>query len=115
MERMISICGMVCSECPAYKATRDNDDAQRRATAEQWSKQFGSDIKPEDINCWGCLNTEGDLFNYCRICEIRKCGMAKGLENCAHCDEYGCEKLTKFFGMASEAKKNLEEIRASRK
>ncbi|MBM3120461.1 MAG: DUF3795 domain-containing protein, partial [Chloroflexi bacterium] len=38
------------------------------------------------------------------ICKIRKCGKQKQVENCAYCHEYACEKLTKFFAMAPDAK-----------
>jgi hypothetical protein len=113
MNQMISFCGLVCSECPAFEATRDDDDAKRKETAEAWSKSYGSDIKPEDINCFGCLTREGELFNYCTVCEIRKCAVAKDVENCAHCAEYACARLTAFFAMAPQAKATLENIHRS--
>jgi hypothetical protein len=37
--------------------------------------------------------------------------MGKGVKNCAYCADYACDKLLKFFEMAPQAKKNLEEIR----
>ena len=115
MDKLISYCGLVCSTCPAFIATRDNDDAKRKQTAEEWSKQFKSEIKPEDINCRGCVTTVGKLFQYCTVCEIRKCGVEKKIENCAGCPDYACEKLSAFFAMAPDAKKNLDEIRSRRK
>ena len=45
------------------------------------------------------------------VCEIRKCGMDKGVKNCAYCADYGCDKLLKFFEMAPQAREKLEEIR----
>jgi hypothetical protein len=48
------------------------------------------------------------------MCEIRKCGKAKQVKNCAYCSDYACEKLIQFFAMAPDAKANLEEIRKSR-
>ena len=79
--------------------------------AKVWSKEFKCDIKPEDINCDGCLEESGRVFSYCKVCEIRKCGQEKEVKNCAYCDDYACEKLTNFFNMAAEAKTTLEEIR----
>jgi hypothetical protein len=111
MDKMISVCGLVCTSCVAFEATRDDDDELREATAKQWSKVYGSTIKPEDVNCLGCLTTKGKVFGYCLVCEIRKCGMGKGVKNCAYCADYACDKLLKFFEMAPQAKKNLEEIR----
>jgi len=114
MNRMVAYCGIVCSECPALLATQEDDDAKRRKVAEAWSKQFNVDIKPEQVNCDGCPSEGKRVFFYCNICEIRKCGQEKRIENCAYCDEYACEKLTKFFTtMVPEAKTTLEEIRKS--
>lgn len=114
MEKMISICGLTCSECPAFIATQKNDDEERRMVAENWSKEFKTDLKPEDINCMGCIVDSDKLFNYCKICEIRKCGKGKRVKNCAHCEEYTCDKLSEFFKMAPVAKTNLDEIRKNR-
>jgi hypothetical protein len=112
MDEMIAICGIPCHECGAFLATRDGDDEKRAEVAQLWSKEYKSDIKPEDINCEGCLSVSGNLFNYSKTCEIRKCGNEKGVVNCAHCNDYACEKLEKFFEMVPDAKKRLDGIRA---
>ncbi|TKJ29091.1 MAG: hypothetical protein CEE40_09545 [Chloroflexi bacterium B3_Chlor] len=112
MEEMIAYCGIRCTECPAYLATRNDDDEERKRVAEMWSKQFGGDIRPEDIVCDGCLPGHTQYFSYCFKCEIRACGLARGVVNCAHCDNYACDKLTLTFEMVPEAKGKLDEIRA---
>jgi hypothetical protein len=114
MDRMIAYCGIVCTECPAFIATRENDDSKRKKVAEMWAKQYKMNVKPEDINCEGCTSGSQKLVNYCSVCEIRKCGQGKGVENCAYCYDYGCEKLTKFISMVPHARQTLEEIRKSR-
>jgi hypothetical protein len=111
MGRIVAFCGLVCTDCKAFIVTQEDDDAKRRNVAEDWSKAFGRDIKPEEINCDGCLTRNGRHISYCDICEIRKCGMEKSVENCAYCVDYKCEKLAKFLEQAPEAKKTLEEIR----
>jgi len=111
VEKMISVCGLNCSECGAFIATKNNDDELRKKTAEEWSKAFKSDIKPEDVRCSGCASTAGVVFNYCQVCEIRACGQKHKVANCAACPDYACDKLTAFFAMAPAAKSNLEEIR----
>lgn len=113
MDEIIGICGLVCSECPAYKATQKDDDEERRRVAEMWTKEFGADIKQEDVNCDGCTVMDGRHFGYCSKCEIRKCGIERSVENCAHCAEYACEKIGKFGEVAPQAKTKLEEIRGS--
>ena len=112
MEKMIAFCGIICSECPALIATQENDDEKRKQVAELWSKMYKSEIKPEEINCDGCLAKSGRFFSYCNMCEIRKCGQEKHLKNCAYCEDYICEKLSSFFDKAGpDLKHNLEEIR----
>lgn len=111
MDKMIAYCGLICSDCPAFIATKKNDYAERQKVAETWSKEFKVELKPEDINCEGCLVDSEDVFSHCKVCEIRKCGKERVVVNCAHCDDYGCEKLTKFFGMVPDAKKRLDEVR----
>ena len=112
MDEVIAFCGIPCHECGAFLATNANDDEKRAEVARLWSKEFKSDIKPEDINCEGCISDGENLFNYTKICEIRKCGKEKGVVNCAHCSDYACEKLEKFFEMVPDAKKRLDGIRA---
>jgi hypothetical protein len=114
MSEIISICGLVCTECGAFQATRDDDDEKRAETAKLWSKEFKSDIKPEDINCSGCLTDSDVLFGYSQTCEIRKCGVEREVVNCAYCDDYSCEKLDKFFQMVPDAKKRLDGIKSQK-
>lgn len=111
MERMVAYCGLICTKCPAYIAKKENNDELRKKTAEEWSKQFNQKITPESINCDGCLAPDGVLIQYCNICEIRKCGLEKKVENCAFCDDYICEKLDKWFKNVPESKATLDEIR----
>ncbi len=110
---MVAYCGLTCSECPAYLATQADDDAKRAETAKLWSEQYHADIKPESINCDGCVPDEGRRFSYCQVCKIRECARSKEMVNCAHCDEYACEILEGFFNMAPESKAHLDELRKS--
>jgi hypothetical protein len=111
MEKIVGYCGIVCSDCPVLVATQKNDDAERRRIAEVFTKQYGKEYKPEDINCDGCLSSGPRIFSYCNVCEIRKCGKGKNLSNCASCVDYPCEKLSKLFAAYSKAKDTLDEIR----
>jgi len=110
MNEMIAFCGSACQECEAFLATRNDDDEKRAEIAQLWSKQYNADIKPEDINCDGCKSVGDRHFNYCNVCEIRKCGMERGVENCAYCNDYSCERLEKFFEIAPDNKKRLDAI-----
>jgi hypothetical protein len=111
MSGMISFCGLNCGECGAFLATLDDDDQKRAEVAELWSKEYKTTLKPEDINCEGCQAEGENIFNYCKVCEIRKCGKEKGIENCSHCSDYACDKLEKFFEMVPDAKNRLDRIK----
>ena len=110
---MIAYCGLICTECPAYIATQENDNSKRAKTVKVWSKEFGVEIKPEDINCDGCLTDSGRLFNHCRVCEIRLCGQEKQIENCGYCSDFACQKLNFVFSAVPIAKKILQQIKDS--
>jgi Protein of unknown function (DUF3795) len=108
MEKMIAYCGLVCSSCPTFLATRDDDHAARVKTAELYAEKFGLRLKPEEINCDGCLSEGGRQIGYCRVCEIRKCCRSKGLAHCVACSEQPCEKLARFHEFSPDAKAGFE-------
>ncbi len=113
-KKIIGACGIVCSECPAYIATQNDDDALRAKTAEEWSAMFHADIKAENINCDGCPGDGPRLFAHCLECEIRACARKKKLSTCAACPEYSCQKLDAFLAQVPEARKTLEELRKAK-
>ena len=41
MNKVLAYCGINCGGCGAFLATKNNDNAQRIKTAEEWSKQYG--------------------------------------------------------------------------
>jgi len=71
-EKMIAYCGMDCSKCEGYLATQENSDIKRQKVAEQWTAQYNTDIKPEQINCSGCKSDGVKFFFTESICEIRE-------------------------------------------
>ena len=115
MDKMIAFCGINCDHCPAFLATQKDDDDERRKVAELWSKQYNANLKPEDIKCNGCISKVEPFFSHCNVCEIRKCGQERNLENCALCDDYACEKLNKLLEIVPEAKLTLEEVIKNKK
>jgi len=38
MNKMIAFCGLTCTECPAFIATRKDDDGERKKVAEFFAK-----------------------------------------------------------------------------
>jgi hypothetical protein len=82
------------------------------SVADEWNAKSGGSLKAVDCICDGCLE-EGRRVGYCRICAVRACAIARGLENCAHCTDYGCEKLVVCFEHSAETKVVLDRIRQS--
>lgn len=109
---MIAYCGITCTECPAFQATQAGDEQKARETAAIWSKQFGAEVEVDDVWCDGCL-VEGRKCAHCAECEIRACGVDRGLQNCAHCDDHVCATLEAFFVMVPSARETLDRVRAS--
>ncbi len=62
MSKTIACCGLVCSKCPTFLATKNNDDNGRKKTAAFYTEKFGFILKPEDINCDGCFSNKGKLL-----------------------------------------------------
>lgn len=109
---LIAFCGINCSECPAYTAKRTDDWELREKTAKEWSSP-DYPVKPEDINCDGCVTRDSELIAFCNDCKVRSCGLEKEVENCAHCNEYICNKLEELWKIfkTTEAKETLERIK----
>jgi hypothetical protein len=114
MERIIAFCGLDCTRCPAYIATQADDLAAKERVAARWREEYHApNIDVAYVTCDGCLAFAGRLGGHCPECEIRICGVARGVANCAHCPDYVCQRLGGFFGFVPEARSTLDEIRHS--
>jgi hypothetical protein len=113
-EKLIGACGLGCSECEAYTATRANDGAQIEIVAQKWSRQFGTTIAADSVWCDGCMTAGPRKCGHCAECEIRSCVAGKALSNCSECAEYACDKLAGFLAMMADsgARETLEALRA---
>jgi len=111
---MIAYCGLVCTDCPAYVATQADDRAGLEQVAAKWRDEYNApNITVESVMCDGCLAEDGRHCSYWFECEIRACGAARGIMNCAYCPDYACERLKGFFGSVPNARAVLDEIRSS--
>jgi hypothetical protein len=108
---MISFCGIVCSECPAFVLTQAGDMEGLGRLAERL-RAAGQERTAEDLLCDGCLVEGGRLVPFCRKCPARLCGLERGVPNCAHCDEFGCERIRKVWEIIvpQDARPRLEEL-----
>lgn len=112
MDKMIAYCGLVCTDCPAFIATQADDRTGLEKVAAQWREEFNApNITVESVICDGCV-VGGRKCSHCFECEMRACGLERGVLNCAHCDDYACEKLEGFLGFVPDARAVLDGIRA---
>jgi hypothetical protein len=110
MSTLIAYCGLDCAQCEAYQATQANDLAWQEKIVAKWRVDFNApNMTVQDITCDGCRGPR--LGGYCAMCEIRASALAHNVQSCADCPEYACAQLQKFFGMAPNAKENLEMLR----
>ena len=87
MPEMIGYCGYCCDRC----AARSDDAAVRQKLVDGWRKVFGhQNYTAENVRCDGCLS-DGRVAD--QECKARPCARQKGVENCAFCDEFPCEKM----------------------
>ena len=90
----IAYCGLDCSGCDVYRATAWDDEALRQAHVHKVFEQFRIEVEAAKVECYGCRD-ERPKSGYCAWCQVRGCAIERGLENCAHCDDYPCDKLDK--------------------
>ena len=99
MVEIIAFCGLDCVKCPAYIATKANDEEGLRETAKLWSEQLGIDITAEGCVCDGCQPLpSGRHGGYCGDCPMRSCAMERGYGRCEECPDYRCDLLVRFYG-----------------
>lgn len=109
-ERIIAFCGILCSECPAFKATQAGDEELLAKTAGEWTSEEHP-LEAADLLCDGCIYEDKRAAKFCFDCDVRQCALEKGVANCAYCDDFPCEKLEKPWAISVDAKTTLEEIR----
>ena len=111
--RIIAYCGIGCSECSAYIATQSGDRSALERVAAQWQEEYNLErVTIKDVTCDGCLGEGGRKGAHCFECDIRACGQARGVVNCAHCPDYACERLESFFGSVPGVQAVLDQVRA---
>ncbi len=109
-ERIIAFCGILCSDCPAFKATLAGDEEALAKQAAEWSSDEYP-LEAGDLLCDGCIYEDKRTAKFCLDCDVRRCALERGVENCAHCDDFPCEKLEKPWALCVDAKTTLEELR----
>lgn len=103
-------CGMICTECTAYIATKNGDLAMKQQMAIDYEKSMGQPIAVEDLDCEGCQSS-GKHISFCNQCAIRSCTQEKGYKTCAECADFPCSKGDFIWVGHSKTKQALEALR----
>ena len=102
MEPVLTRCGYRCDLCLAYRPNVTRNPAGQQKLSDGWFKYFGFRILPEDICCDGCMADDLELID--KSCPVRPCVMEQGLDNCAQCEQYVCEKLAERLVIYEDVK-----------
>ena len=84
-----------CEGCAHYLAYINDDEKLKRKLAEEFSKQFSIDRKPEGIGCFGCQDPIHK--RWCASCSVRQCTEERGILTSIFCYEFTCEKSEKHY------------------
>ncbi len=94
MNKIMSACGVICSDCAAYMAASRGYAFQKEA-ADAWRRIYGFQTEPMKMSCGGCLSSDDEVFHTSVRCTARRCCLSRGFNNCAECPEESCKLLAK--------------------
>lgn len=104
MKEELSRCCYRCDLC----AARSPDADVRQKLVDGWRKIFGHQMYTADnVRCDGCLH-DGRLAD--KSCRVRPCVLEKQLENCAHCDEFPCDRLDPILCSGEKVRARLPDM-----
>ncbi len=90
---LFGACGLDCSKCEIYAATKNRVLAEQLAN---WMQKVNNlYVDPRDVRCKGC---RGDReCHWSANCWILQCCIdEKGLDFCNECHEFPCERLVEW-------------------
>lgn len=105
----IGYCGKDCSCCEIYRATKYQDNDQKKEIASRLSEKYKVLFSYTNISCYGCKVGRGVHLNHCNTCSskachqsdvfepcvlacaIRRCASRKMI-SCADCEDKSCNK-----------------------
>jgi NAD(P)H-nitrite reductase large subunit len=109
---MMSACGVLCSECPAYHGAQKGIEHQRR-TVEAWQRIYGLKETAAHISCGGCLGPDEEIFHTSLNCKARGCCRSKGFNSCAECQRDSCPELEKAQSVWDEVPDLIDKLSAA--
>ena len=99
MKPIVAKCGYRCDLCTAYEANLKGEGDKRRMS-EALAKYYACDVPPENVRpCKGCRDAKEPPD---KDCQVYPCVRERGIENCGHCPDFGCEKLQTRMGVVEQ-------------
>jgi hypothetical protein len=108
---MIAYCGINCFICKSYIATQSENPENLEKVAEELSKVYRAEVKPEYVVCDGCRINKRHSYFCKNSCKMRKCCIEKNYNSCIECFEFPCLELQFELDNNPEAGENLEKIK----
>lgn len=84
---LIAYCGLYCGACSFKVAFEENDRVHLTDMPEHYDRYKNDALE----DCPGCR-----LENKCGQCAIRDCAIGRGLDYCAQCNDFPCERSMGF-------------------
>ena len=105
---MKSCCGIDCQICEAYIGTVTRNENLKRRVAKRWTELYQTRCRGEDVHCLGCRSL-GKRGVYCEgFCRVQPCCVERGVETCAECSQFPCDKVREIFKNFPDARHRLE-------
>jgi hypothetical protein len=105
MEPILTRCGYRCDLCLAYRPHATGHPENRQILSDGWYRYFGFRLPPSAICCDGCLAENPHLID--QNCPVRPCVMERGIDHCAQCEQYICEKLAERLVVYEEVQRRV--------
>jgi len=112
-EEIRAPCGVLCSSetCEVFKATLTDDNELRVKCLEGWrecaSEHWGIELKLEDVNCIGCVQSDDAIFAP-SYCPMSNCAKNNGFTSCGQCPDWKtCDWLTGLHADCPDAREYL--------
>jgi hypothetical protein len=106
MKAILTRCGYRCDLCLAYRPNVENNPSAQQKLSDGWDKYFGFRLPPAQVICDGCMSEDPKLID--QGCPVRPCVIEKGLDSCAQCAQYVCERLTERLVVYEEVKNRVK-------
>ena len=108
---MIAPCGLDCGECDIRRAKHEPDTM--REILEWFAKERGVELKPEQVDCQGCLGDRS--AHWSPDCDILACSVdRRGLKSCSECGEFPCARLETWASRSARYAAGLARLRGMR-